>query len=120
LAAATLEPPGVLAPGSVIRTRAVPGSNAADRTYRVVAAEAPHRLVLAVDDDSYRAVTEYAVTAGRDGGSEVVATGRLDAIGLSESVRLLLWRARIAPVLKANTRERAQNLIDLAERLAGA
>jgi hypothetical protein len=34
-------------------------------------------------------------------------------------VRLLLWRARITPVLKANTRERAQNLIDLAERLAG-
>jgi len=116
LAAATLEPEGALASGSVIRTRAVPGANAADRAYRVVTAERPRYLVLAVDDDEYRAVTRYEIVPRRAGDTELVVIATLDAIGIAQSVRFLAWRARITPVLKANARERAQGLIDLAER----
>lgn len=119
LAVARLEPPGPLAAGSRIVTRGLPGSNAADRDFRVLAAEAPHRLVLAVEDADFRALTRYELV--RHGGDEtdIVATATLDAVGLAQSLRFLAWRARIAPVLAANTRERAQALADLAERLAG-
>jgi uncharacterized protein YndB with AHSA1/START domain len=118
LAAAKLEPKGALAPGSIIRTRAAPGSNTADRDYRVVTAEKPRYLVLAVEDPDYRAVTRYAIAPHSAQETDVVVTSTLDAVGVTQSIRLLAWRARMAPVLKANTRERAQGLIDLAERLA--
>lgn len=119
LAAARLEPAGALAAGSLIRTRAVSGRDAADRDYRVVTAEQPRYLVLAVDADDYRAVTRYEIVPRRENDTDLVVTATLDAVGLMQSLRFLAWRARIAPVLKANTRERAEALVDLAERLAG-
>jgi hypothetical protein len=118
LASARLEPAGILAVGSVIVTRAVPGSNGSDRDYRVLSAEPPHRLTVAVEDAGYRAVTRYEVAARTAEETDIVASSTLDAVGLMQSLRFLAWRARIVPVLKANTRERAQGLADLAERLA--
>lgn len=118
LASARLEPPGALAAGSHIVTRAVPGNNGSDRDYRVLAAEPPHYLTLAVDDAGYRALARYEVIARGVGETDIVTSSTLDAVGLMQSLRFLAWRARIAPVLKANLRERAQALADLAERLA--
>lgn len=119
LATAKLKPAGALAAGSLIRTRAVRGSDAADRDYRVVTVEKPRYLVLAVEDDEYRAVTRYEIVPRRPHDTDLVVTATLDAVGLMQSLRFLAWRARIAPALKTNARERAQGLVDLAERFAG-
>jgi len=118
LAVAKLEPAGPLATGSVIRTRAVPGGNAADRDYRVVTVEKPRYLVLAIEDDEYRAVTRYEIEPRRPLDTDLRVTASLDAVGLMQSLRFLAWRARIAPALNSNARERAQGLVDLAERFA--
>jgi len=119
LAKAKREPAGALAAGSLIRTRAVRGSDAADRDYRVVTVEKPRYLVLAVEDDEYRAVTRYEIVPRRANDTDLLVTASLDAVGLMQSLRFLAWRARIAPALKTNARERAQGLVDLAERFAG-
>ena len=119
VARATLSPRGPLAAGSTINIRAVPGSGGADRIERVIAAEPPSRLVLAIDDDEYRATTEYRVAPAADGLTDVTVTGTLDARGLTQILRFLLWRQRLTPILSATLRERAQALIDLAERIAG-
>jgi uncharacterized protein YndB with AHSA1/START domain len=114
MAHATLEPPGALAAGSLIRTRAVPNSGTADLTYRVAAAEPPKHLVLVIEDEDYTARTEYRIA--QDGGeTDLVVTSTLDPQGLAQSVRFVLWRARIAPALSANVRERTQALLRLAE-----
>jgi uncharacterized protein YndB with AHSA1/START domain len=114
MAHATLEPPGALAAGSLIRTRAVPGSGASDLTYRVAAVEPPHRLVLVIDDDDYTAHTDYRIAP--DGGeTDLVVTSMLNPKGLAQSIRFLLWRARIAPALNASVRDRTQALLRLAE-----
>jgi hypothetical protein len=118
IARAALAPGGPLAPGSTIEVRAVPGSGGADRTERVVAAEPPVRLVLTVEEADYRATTEYRIAAATDGVTDVTVIGTLDAHGLTQIVRFLLWRQRLTPMLSATLRERAQALIDLAERIA--
>lgn len=118
LAVAKLEPAGPLAAGSVIRTRAVPGGSAADRDYRIVTVQKPRYLVLAIEDDEYRAVTRYEIEPRRPLDTDLRVTASLDAVGLMQSLRFLAWRARIAPALKSNARERAQGLVDLAERFA--
>ena len=109
-----LDPTGPLVPGSHIRSVSETG---AKRNERVVEAEPPHRLVLALDDEDFRARTEYRIAAD-DGGSELTVTGRLEARGIGQSLRFLLWRERMTPVLKATLRERARGLLDLAERIA--
>lgn len=118
LASAKAKPAGPLAAGSLIHTRAVSGGEAADRTYRVVTAEKPRYLVLAIEDAEYRSVTRYEIVPRRADDTDLVVTSTLDAVGLIQSLRFLAWRARIAPALKTNARERAQGLVDLAERFA--
>jgi uncharacterized protein YndB with AHSA1/START domain len=118
VAEATLEPPGPLAAGSRIRTRATPSSGAADIDYAVVSAEPPHRLVLAIDDPEYRSRFTYRIAA-EAGATDVAVTATLEPIGLAQTVRFLLWRTRLTPMLGATARERTQALVDLAERLAG-
>ena len=118
VAAANLEPPGPLAAGSRILTRATPSSGTADIEYTVVAAEPCHRLVLAIDDPEYRSRFEYRIAA-EAGTTDVVVTATLEAVGLAQTVRFLLWQTRIMPMLGATARERTQALVDLAERLAG-
>jgi hypothetical protein len=114
MAHAMLEPPGALAAGSLIRTRGVPNSGAADLTYRVVAAEQPNHLVLVIEDDDYTARTDYRIA--QDGGeTDFVVTSTLNPKGLAQSIRFLLWSARIAPALNANVRDRTQALLRLAE-----
>jgi uncharacterized protein YndB with AHSA1/START domain len=110
----TLEPRGPLAAGSVIRSV---GETGAKRNERVVEAEPPHRLVLAIDDEDFRSRTEYRIAADAEG-SEITVTGRLEARGIGQIVRFLLWRERMTPLLKATLRERTQGLVDLAELIA--
>ncbi|HEX3439014.1 MAG TPA: SRPBCC family protein [Pseudolabrys sp.] len=114
LAEVTVEPPGALAAGSIIRSRAVPGSGAADLTYRVIAAEPPRHLVLVIEDEDYTARTDYRIA--QDGGeTDVLVTSTLNPKGIAQSIRFLLWHARIAPALNANVRDRTQALLRLAE-----
>jgi hypothetical protein len=114
MAHAILEPAGPLAAGTLIRTRAVPNSAAADLTYRVAAAEAPRHLALVIEDDDYTAETDYRISEG-DGETDVVVTTKLNPKGLAQTVRFLLWRARITPALSASVHERTQALLRLAE-----
>jgi uncharacterized protein YndB with AHSA1/START domain len=116
LLTAKLEPPGPLAPGQRIVTRATAESRSADLEYRVVAAEAPHRLVLAIDDPAYRATTEYRIVP-ENAATDVVVTSTLEAVGLMQTLRFILWRQRLTPMLGSTARERAQAFIELADRL---
>ena len=116
---ARLEPAEAFAGGSRILTRATPGSGAADLEYRIVAAEAPRRLVLEIEDTDYRATTEYVIADAPDaaGMTDVAVTSRLEAHGLSQIWRFLVWRERLTPILSASARQRGQAFLDLAERI---
>jgi uncharacterized protein YndB with AHSA1/START domain len=118
LAAAKLKPRGALAAGSRILTRATPSSGSADIEYKVVAAEPPRRLVLTIDDPDYRSRFEYRIAA-EAGATDVVVTATLEAVGLMQTVRFLLWQTRLMPILGTTARERTQALVHLAERLGG-
>ncbi len=112
---AVLEPDGPLAVGSLIRSVS---STGATRNERVVEAESPRRLALVIDDEDFRSRTEFDIAVGEDG-TDIVATGSLEARGIGQTVRFLLWRERMTPMLKQTLRERAQAIADLAERIAG-
>jgi len=116
LLAARLEPPGPLAAGSRIVTRATAESRGSDITYDVVAVEPPRRLVLTVGDPAYRAKMEYGIATDGDV-TDVIATSTLEAVGFAQTFRFLLWRERLTPMLIATARERAQALVALAERI---
>ena len=116
LLTAKLEPPGPLAPGQSIVTRATPESKASDISMRVVAAEAPQRLTLAIDDPAYRATTEYRIVTAA-GSTDLIVTSSLEAFGFMQTVRFVMWQQRLTPMLRQTARERAQALIDLAERI---
>ena len=116
LLTAKLEPPGPLAPGRLIVTRATPESKASDISMRVVAAEAPQRLRLAIDDPAYRATTEYRIVTAA-GSTDLIVTSSLEAFGFMQTVRFVMWQQRLTPMLRQTARERAQALIDLAERI---
>jgi hypothetical protein len=116
LAAAKLEPEGPLAAGSRIVTRATAESKAADITYDVVGAEPPHHLVLTIDDPAYRATTAYRIVA-EGSVTDVVVTATLEAVGLTQTIRFLLWRQRLSPMLATTARERTSALLALAERI---
>jgi uncharacterized protein YndB with AHSA1/START domain len=111
---AVLEPEGPLAVGSLIRSVS---STGAKRNERVLEAEPPHRLVLAIEDEDFRSRTEFEIATGEDG-TDIIATGSLEARGLGQTLRFLLWRERMTPMLKQTLRERAQAIADLAERMA--
>jgi hypothetical protein len=116
---AKLDPAGVFATGSRVLTRATPGSSAADLEYRIAAAEGPRRLVLEIEDTDYRATTEYVIADAPDaaGMTDVAVTSRLEAHGLSQILRFLLWRERLTPILSASARQRGQAFLALAERI---
>ena len=116
LLSARLEPPGPLAPGQTIVTRATPESKASDISSRVVAAEAPSHLTLVIEDTAYRATTDYRIVAA-NGTTDVIVTSSLEAFGFMQTVRFVMWQQRIMPMLRQTARERAQALIDLAERI---
>jgi polyketide cyclase/dehydrase/lipid transport protein len=107
------EPDKPLAVGSIIRSVSESG---AKRNERVMQVEPPHRLVLVIDDEDYRSRTEYRIEQ-HESDTEVTVTGSLEARGLGQTVRFLLWRERMTPMLKATLCERAQAIIDLAERM---
>src|SRR5690348_4316288 len=75
LLTAKLEPPGPLAAGQRIVTRATAESRGADIDYQVIAAEAQRRLVLTIDDPSYRATTEYRIVP-EEAATDVIVTSR--------------------------------------------
>ncbi len=108
------EPDGPLAIGSLIRSVSLTG---AKRNERVVEAEPPHRLVLVIEDEDFRSRTEFEIGPGEDG-TDIMSRGSLEARGLGQTIRFLLWRERMTPMLKTTLRERAQAIADLAERIA--
>ena len=107
----SIEPDGPLAVGSRIVSVSDSG---AKRNEEVAEIDAPHRLVLVIKDEDYRSRTEYRI-GQHDDETEVTVTGRLEARGIGQSIRFLLWRERMTPMLKTTLRERAQAIIDLAE-----
>jgi len=119
LLTARLEPEGPLAPGQRIVTRATAESKASDIIMNVAAVDAPHHLKLTIDDPAYRATTEYSVVATA-GGTDIVVAASLEAFGFMQTVRFLMWQQRLVPMLRQTARERAQALIDLAERIGDA
>lgn len=112
----SLEPDGPLAVGSRIVSV---GDSGAKRTEEVIEIEPPHRLALAIDDEEYRSRTEYRI-AQHENETEITVTGSLEARGVGQIIRFLLWRERLTPMLKTTLRERAQGIIDLAERIPDA
>ena len=46
-----------------------------------------------------------------------MVSGSLEARGIGQTLRFLLWRERMTPILQQTLRERAQAIADLAERL---
>jgi hypothetical protein len=109
----SVEPPGPLRQGSLIR--AVNESGAA-RNERVAEAEPPRRLVLIIDEPYFYSRTEYEISVGEDG-TDIMVSGSLEARGIGQTLRFLLWRERMTPILQQTLRERAQAIADLAERL---
>ncbi len=109
----SLEPDGPLSVGSVIRSVSATG---AKRNERVAEAERPRRLMLAIDDEDFRSRTEFDIAVGEDG-TDIMVTGWLEARGIGQTVRFLLWRERMTPMLKQTLRERAQGIAELAERM---
>ena len=107
----SIKPDGPLAVGSRIVSVSDSG---AKRNEEVAEIDAPHRLVLVIEDEDYRSRTEYRI-GQHDYETEVTVTGRLEARGIGQSIRFLLWRERMTPMLKTTLRERAQAIIDLAE-----
>ena len=100
-------------------TRATPESKASDLSTRVVVADAPRRLVLTIDDPAYRATTDYRITKEATG-TDIIVTSSLEAFGFMQTLRFLLGQQRLMPMLRQTARERAQSLLDLAERIAEA
>jgi uncharacterized protein YndB with AHSA1/START domain len=109
----SVEPPGPLRPGSLIRAVSESG---ATRNERVAEAEPPHRLVLVIDEADFYSRTQYEIAAGEDG-TDITVRGTLAARGIGQWVRFLLWRERMTPMLRTTLRERAQAIADLAERM---
>lgn len=114
LAAAAIEPAGPLAPGTLITTRALPGSNVIDMTYRVLAAEPFRRLVLASSARGFRAQTEY-VLEDIEGETEVTVTAEVSAERLLGRLSAALWRDQHARHVAASLRRRGQAMLTLAE-----
>ncbi len=113
LSEVSLEPDGTLHVGSIIRAVNSTGDK---RSERVIEAEPPSRLVLAIDDEDFRSRTEYTIGPGEDG-TDIMVAGTLEARGIGQTVRFLLWRERMTPMLRTTLRERAQAIADLAERM---
>jgi hypothetical protein len=108
----SVEPNGPLGVGSLIRTVSESG---AKRNERVAEADPPRRLVLVIDETDFYSRTEYEIASEDE--TEIAVTGTLSSRGIGQSIRFLLWRERITPMLKTTLRERAQAIIDLAERM---
>jgi Polyketide cyclase / dehydrase and lipid transport len=108
----SVEPPGPLRPGSLIR--AVSESGASPHPPHPPAP--PHRLVLVIDEADFYSRTEYEIAAGEDG-TQITVRGTLAARGIGQWIRFLLWRERMTPMLRTTLRERAQGIADLAERM---
>ena len=110
----SVEPEGPLAVGSVIRAMNSTGDK---RSERVVETDPPSHLVLTIDEADFRSRTDYTIMRGEDG-TDIMAVGSIEARGIGQTVRFLLWRQRMIPMLRTTLRERAQAIIELAERMA--
>jgi hypothetical protein len=109
----SLEPDGTFHVGSIIRAVNSTGDK---RNERVVEAEPPSHLVLAIEEADFRSRTDYTIMRGEDG-TDIMVVGSLEARGIGQTIRFLLWRQRMIPMLRTTLRERAQAIIDLAERM---
>jgi hypothetical protein len=116
LSEAAIAPTGPLAPGTVISTKALPGRNAIDMIYQVLAAEPLRRLVLVSRARGFRAQTEYLLEDADDG-TELALTAEVSAERLLGRLSTALWRDQHARHVATSLRRRAQAMLTLAENL---
>lgn len=112
----TIEPPGNLTHGAVIRTVARPGTKAVDMTYRVVAAEPLRRLRFTSDGKDWRGATDYAIEG--DAHARLTLTVSIEPLGFWPRLAIRLFRSVYLDQLRANIHVRTQAMLQLAEIMA--
>jgi hypothetical protein len=118
LASARVEPTGPLTASSTIRTQPRSGSNMIEMVYRVVAAEAPQRLVLTSSAAGFFAETEYAIASDGEGGASVTVTARVVAERPMMRLMTTIWRSRYREHIATSLRRRMGSWLMLAETMA--
>jgi hypothetical protein len=114
---ARIDPGGVLAPGAVMRVRARPGSGSADMSYRVTAAEPPHRLAIKSEGEHFTAQSEYRIE--RSGpGSRVTMTARAQPLLWLHKITTALSRRYYTNFFGNAVESRTRAMLTLAERIA--
>lgn len=115
--AAQIEPPGVLEAGAVIRFLTGPQDTPVTQFYRVAEAEAPRRLTLESDSESWRGRTEY--TLAPDGsGTKLTVHSTLEVTGGLLRLQMFVVGRTMTQQREQALRERTRLLLTLAERLA--
>jgi hypothetical protein len=117
LTRARIEPNGVLAVGSVMRSWAKPGTDAADMAYRVVAAKRPHHLGIEAEVGNFRSRANYAIERNGDGGAQVTLTAEITPIRGFDTIIVFLARRRYLGPFKSGLQKRMRAMLTLAERI---
>jgi Polyketide cyclase / dehydrase and lipid transport len=117
LAAARLEPEGVLQAGAVMRSFAKPDADAADMTYRVVAAKRPRHLEIEAEVGNFRSSASYRIEGNRDG-SRVTLTAAVEGLRGIDRIIAAFARKRYLGSFKAGVERRLRAMLTLAERIA--
>jgi hypothetical protein len=117
LAEAQVEPNGRLEQGSIMRSRAVPGTMAVDMEYRVLEAERPHRLVTESKAAGFSAHTEYRFAEGAHGGTQVTIIGQVRADKASMRLYIAIQRRRHIELVEGSLHRRMRSMLDLAEKI---
>jgi uncharacterized protein YndB with AHSA1/START domain len=103
LAEAAIAPAGRLEAGAVVTTKALPGRNVIDMSYRVLAVEPLRRLVMASSARGFRAETEYVLDDDEEAGTQVTITARVMPERVLGRLGVALWRnQQLRPGKSAN------------------
>jgi hypothetical protein len=115
LASARIDPDGVLAPGAVIQTVALPDRNVIDMSYRVLEAEPVRRLQLESSAGGFSARTVYEFRDAETGtGTQVTVTAFVTPETLSERIKSTLWPGKFNEHIERSIRRRTTTLLTLA------
>jgi hypothetical protein len=115
IASARIDPDGVLAPGAIIQTVALPDRNVIDMSYRVLEAEPSSTLVLESSAEGFSARTVYEFRSAETGtGTEVTVTAFVTAEKLTEKIRSALWPGKYNEHIERSIRRRTTTLLKLA------
>jgi hypothetical protein len=118
LVEARIEPTGKLAVGSVMRSVAKPGTEAADMAYRVVEARRPRRLAIEAEVGNYRSSARYEIEPDGAGGATIALTAEVAPVRGLDIVIFFFARRRYTVQFKAGVHKRMRAMLTLAERIA--